>query len=206
MNRNFNTNVESVPHPARSILPFPTDGGFGQSDNKDGTFGNRTFNIASVVEAADTGPFFHNNVVNTLEEVVEFYSGPEFNGPLVPPSARFDFNPTQVEQVADFMRAINAVQNIDIARRELREILANRRDPRREQITRLQTAYDETGDSIDVLREGSIFPAAVTHLVAARNLVVQAQRSTDPIQRRALLQSAIVRLVQGRNAVATVAP
>ena len=206
VNRNFNTNVESVPHPARSVLPFPIDGGFGQTDNNDGTFGNRTFNIASVAEAADTGPFFHNNVVNTLEEVVEFYSGPEFNGPSVPPTARFDFTPAQVEQVADFMRAINVLQNIDVARRELREILANRRDPRREQNTRLQMAYDETGDSIDVLREGSIFPAAVTHLVAARNLVGQAQRSTDPIERRALVQSVIVRLVQGRNAVATVAP
>ena len=90
--------------------------------------------------------------------------------------------------------------------RELREILANRRDPRREQDTRLQTAFDETQDSIDVLREGSVFPAAVTHLIAARNLVVQAQRSTDPILRRALVQSVIVRLVQGRNAMATVVP
>jgi cytochrome c peroxidase len=48
------------------------DGGFGRTDNHDGTFGNRTFNTASVVEAADTAPFFHNNVVSTLEETVGF--------------------------------------------------------------------------------------------------------------------------------------
>ena len=141
--------------------------------------------------------------MNTLEEVVEFYSGPEFNGPFVPPAARFDFTRPQVEQIADFMRAINVLQDIDIARRELREILANRGDPRREQDTRLQTAYEETGDSIDVLKEGNIFPTAVTHLVAARNLVVQAQRTTNATQRRATILLAIAKLVQGRNAVAS---
>src|SRR2546429_190214 len=30
-NGNVNTNVEDVPHPARSIQPFPKDGGFGRS-------------------------------------------------------------------------------------------------------------------------------------------------------------------------------
>src|SRR5205823_9244580 len=62
-NLNINTNVEDVVHPARSIQDFPHDGGFGQAANGDGTFGNRTFNLASVVEAADTPPFFHNNLV-----------------------------------------------------------------------------------------------------------------------------------------------
>ncbi len=203
-NLNFDTNVEGVAHPARSVQDFPKDGGFGQSANPDGTFGNRTFNIASVVEAADTAPFFHNNVVNTLEEVVEFYSGPAFNGPAVPAFARFDFTQTQVEQIADFMRAVNVVQDIDIARRELREIMANTRDPIAEQNTRLRTAQEEVGDSIDVLRQGNILPAAVTHLVAARALVVQAQRTTNALQRRVLIPLALAKLVQARNAVATV--
>src|SRR5437773_1334980 len=57
-NGNVNTNVEDVEHPARTLqTPFPKDGGFGRADNGDGTFGNRTFNTASVVEAADTPPF-----------------------------------------------------------------------------------------------------------------------------------------------------
>ena len=95
-----------VPHPARALLPFPTDGGFGQTGNREGTFGDHSFNIASVVEAADTAPFFHNNVVNTLEEVVAFYAGPEFNA-VRPPAGRFDFTRVQIKQIADFMRAIN---------------------------------------------------------------------------------------------------
>ena len=59
--------------PRAAIQNFPKDGGFGRTANADGTFGNRTFNTASVVEAADTAPFFHNNVVTTLEGVVDFY-------------------------------------------------------------------------------------------------------------------------------------
>ena len=46
----------------RALETFPHDGGFGQTANPDGSFGNRTFNTAPVVEAADTAPFFHNNV------------------------------------------------------------------------------------------------------------------------------------------------
>ena len=188
------------------VQNFPKDGGFGQGVNSEGTYGNGTFNIASVVEAADTGPFFHNNSVNTLEEVVQFYSSPAFNGPAVPPSARFDFTPAQVEQLADFMRAINALQNIEVARRELREIMANRSDAPREQGNRLRMAIEESGDSIDVLRQGNVLPAAVTHLVAARNYVVQAERTTNALQRRVLIPLAIAKLVQARNAIATGAP
>ena len=81
-NRNFNTNVEAVLHPARAVLNFPHRRRFrADAHQPDGTFGNRTFNTASVVEAADTAPFFHNNVVDTLEEVVAFYAGPEFSAP-----------------------------------------------------------------------------------------------------------------------------
>jgi cytochrome c peroxidase len=204
-NRNFNTNVEDVVHPARSVQNFPKDGGFGRTDNGDGTFGNRTFNTPSVVEAADTAPFFHNNVVSTLEGIVQFYSGPEFNNPRAP-AARFNFNQTQRDQIADFMRGVNTLQNIDVALRELQEILANNGNPQGEQATRLQTAFEDTQDAIDVLNQGGIFLAAVTHLTDARNLIAQAQFNTNPSQRRLLIQQAIAKLGQAKDAVATSAP
>jgi cytochrome c peroxidase len=202
-NRNFNTNVEDRVHPARSVQNFPKDGGFGRTNNGDGTFGNRTFNMPSVVEAADTAPFFHNNVEVTLENAVRFYIGPEFNNPRAP-AARFSFNDTQIDQISDFLRGINTLQNIDVARRELQEILANNSNPRREQDTRLQTAFEETQNSIDVLNEGGIFPSAVTHLTAARNLIAQAQLNNDANQRRTLVQQAITKLGEAKNAVATI--
>ena len=206
-NRNFNTNVEDVvASGAQPSRTFRRTAASGRTANPDGTFGNRTFNTASVVEAADTAPFFHNNVVNTLEGVVEFYSGPEFNDPTAPGDADSTSTPTQDDQIADFMRGLNTLQNIDVARRELEEILANRSDPRGEQDTRLQTAFEETEDAIDVLKQGGIFPAGVTQLTSARTMVVQAQRATTAAQRRLLISQAIVKLTQARNAFATVAP
>jgi hypothetical protein len=205
-NRNFNTNVEDVPHPARGVQTFPRDGGFGRTASPNGGFGNDTFNTAPVVEAADTAPFFHNNVVTTLEGVVAFYSGPQFNNPQRPASARFSFDATQIGHIADFMRGVNTLQNISVARRELAEILANRNDPLGEQNTRLQTAFEDTQDAIDVLNEGGLFPSAVTRLTSARNLIANAQFTTDPSQRRSLIQQAIAKLDAARNAVATIAP
>jgi cytochrome c peroxidase len=204
-NRNFNTNVENRRHPARTeVEPFPRDGGFGRNNNGDGTFGNRTFNTASIVEAADTAPFFHNNVEGTLENAVRFYTGPEFNNPRAP-AARFNFNDVQIDQIADFLRGLNTIQNVEVARQELAEILANQRDPRLEQDRRLQTAFDETQDAIDVLTQGNLYPTARSHLIAARNFISQAQ-VTEPSQRRPLIQQAIAKLDAARNAIATIAP
>jgi hypothetical protein len=205
-NLNLDSNVEEVPHPARQIFNFPRDGGFGQTANKNGGFGDDTFNVASVVEAADTPPFFHNNVVNTLEDVVRFYSSDTFNETAGgDPTFMFDFRPGEITQIASFMRAINAFSDIGVSRRELVEILANRGDPRSEQNARLATAFEEIGDAIKVLNEGRIFAGTVTHLTGARNFVVQAQRSTGPLERRALIAFAIGKLVQARNTMATVA-
>ena len=205
-NRNFNTNVEDRLHPARTqVQSFPKDGGFGRNNNGDGTFGNRTFNTASVVESADTAPFFHNNVEGTLENAVRFYIGPEFNNPRLP-AARFSFDDEQIDQIADFLRGLNTIQNIEVARQELAEILAIRSDPRAEQDTRLQTAFDETQDGIDVLTAGNLYPTARDHLTAARNFISQAQVTEPPSQRRPLIQQAIARLDAARNAVATIAP
>jgi hypothetical protein len=101
------------------------------------------------------------------------------------------------------MRGINTLQNIDFATRELREILNNRRDPRREQDVRLQTAFDETQDGIDVLTDGGIFASAKARLVEARNLISQAQFTTDASQRRMLISQAIGKLGQARSLVAS---
>jgi mono/diheme cytochrome c family protein len=202
-NRNFNTNVEDVLHPARSVQNFPKDGGFGRTDNLDGTFGNRAFNTPSVVEAADTAPFFHNNLVDTLEDVLLFYVGPEFNNQNRPITAQFDFDQTQQNQIADFLRGINGLQNIDVATRELQEILSNTSDPKKEQDTRLLTALEDTQDSIDVLTPEGLFPTAVTRLNEARNLISQTINSGDPGQRRTLIQQVITKLGQARAAIAT---
>jgi hypothetical protein len=134
--------------------------------------------------------------------VVAFYSGPEFNNPR-PGPLRFNFDETQRNEIANFMRAINTLQNIDVATRELEEILANRRDPQREQNTRLQTALGDTQIGIRVLTEGGIYQDAVTRLTEARDLISQAQQTGDAGQRRSLVQQAITKLGDARAIVAT---
>ena len=207
-NRNFNTNVENRDHPARNGSPdvldpeFPFDGGFGQTPpnpNPRNVFGNLTFNTASVVEAADTAPFFHNNVEVTLKDAVAFYSGAEFNAGAG--TAGFNFTDAQNEQIADFLRGINTLQNIDVAVRELQEILANNNNPRNEQDKRLQTAFEETQDAIDVLTGQDIFQLALPDLNTARARISQALLNTNPSQRRQLVQQAINSLNAARGQV-----
>jgi cytochrome c peroxidase len=201
-NRNFNTNVEDKVHPGQSVQAFPHDGGFGQTPNVDGTFGNRAFNTPTVVEAADTEEFFHNNVVTTLEGVVEFYGGPEFNGPRAP-AGRFSFDPTQVTNMANFMRAINTLQNIDVAQRELNEILAFTGNPQKEVATRLASAFEDTDDGIRVLNQTSIYPTAATALISARSKIAQAQVSTNKSQRNSLISQAVAQLTAARGLIAS---
>ena len=162
-----------------------------------------------MVEAADTAPFFQNNLSNTLQDVVDFYNGPVFNNPIDRRGAlRLQRHPAG--QLVDFMRGINTLQNIDVARRELKEIHANRKgNPRPETDRRLQTAFEETDDAIRVLsdpEEGTLFPTAINRLKVARSRISQAQLSNDTNQRRSLVQQAITELGGARNAVATEAP
>ncbi|MET0214370.1 MAG: hypothetical protein ABW292_15270 [Vicinamibacterales bacterium] len=202
-NRNFNTNVEAVTHPARGVQTYPVDGGFGQLPaNSDGSFGNRAFNTPSLLEAADTPPFFHNNVALTLEEAVGFYSGPEFNAVAV---GKFKFDSTQNQQIANFLRGMNTLQNINVARRELLEVLLLSSNPQREVRTRLQTAADETQDATEVLTGAKLYPLAVKELAAAKTAIEQALKASDPTQRRSLVQQGAARLLSARNAVATIA-
>jgi cytochrome c peroxidase len=128
-NRNFNTGIElflrnRMNDPNFTVVgePRPVDGGFGTNPNGDFTslvpqpgfvnenFGNKRFNSASLVEAADTPPFFHNNVIVKLEDAIAFFNSPEFladNGGSIP------LNSTQIRQVANFLRVINAIDNIE---------------------------------------------------------------------------------------------
>ena len=100
---------------------------------------------------------------------------------------------TQIDQIVAFLQGLNTIQNIDVARRELKELLAKQGNPRREQDTRLQTAFDETQDGIDVLDDSGLYPTAKTKLIEARNFISQAQ-AAPPGQRRPLIQQAIAKL------------
>ncbi len=122
-NANFNTNVEGLPsQPADLVTPAqlnPQDGGFGQTGiSPTGGFGNGSFNTPVLVEAADTGPFFHNNSIETIEGAVDFYNSRAFNespgfGSLI---GGIRLEATEVVAVAAMLRVINVLENERSAR------------------------------------------------------------------------------------------
>ena len=179
-NSNFNTGVEDLPdQPAHMIGErVPRDDGFR-------TPGDSTFNTPPLVEAADSGPFFHNNSVETIEGAVAFYSGQAFNRS---PSGRFlastdprkvgiQLDATQTVEVAAFLRVINALENMRQAMAELDEVEGLGFFERERGRELLERANHETLDGIDVLAGAGLHPEAVAELAKARELTRRATAS-----------------------------
>ncbi|MDX1672096.1 MAG: hypothetical protein R3211_07125 [Balneolaceae bacterium] len=200
-NLNFNTGVEDLPDIAAGLTGelIPPDDGFG-------TPGNGEFNTPSVVESADTPPFFHNNAVETLEGAVAFYNGDAFNnspaGQLVQNATGSGINldATQVEAIADFLRVINTLDNIEQARTFLdsyaeRKFLGNVR-----YLDLPDQALEEIRDCIAVLREGGLHPDAVSQLEAAERLTAEAieMRSYKKKKRKAREASGLLGEVRSK--------
>ena len=125
-NRNFDTGSEDVRLLEVDLALTPSDGGFGQEgsdidgDGVDDIFGDGTFNSTPLIEAADTGPFFHTNAFNTLEEVVAFYTTDDFNsspGGLLGDAVVLTND--EINSVARLLRVLNTAFNIDIALQRL---------------------------------------------------------------------------------------
>ena len=193
-NLNFNTGVEDLPDQPADLTGelVPPDDGFGVP-------GDGEFNTPPLVEAADTGPFFHNNSVETIEGAVAFYNGDAFNnspaGQLITGATGSGINldGTQVVEVAAFLRAINALENIRVAIERLEQGAELARVPAKQA---LRIAIAETDDSIAVLAGAGLHPEAVAHLREARRLAERAERSW--FRRAHLSREAIADLQQAR--------
>lgn len=163
-NANFDTGVENLPdQPARlSAEKVPRDDGLG-------TPGDGTFNTPPLVEAADTGPFFHNNAIETIEGAVAFYDGAAFNGsPAGRAVGGIALDATQIVEVAAFLRVLNALENIRSGRGNLESARRLGYFERERSDTLLRRALIDTGDAIKVLAGGGLHPQAVLQLERAR--------------------------------------
>jgi hypothetical protein len=119
-NFNFFTNVEGARHP--DLAGFPVDGGdsFFPGQVPPNFLGNTTFNAPPVIEAADSGPFFHTDTqvtgapaentpsAQTIEQAVAFYNSQAF-------VLNSQINAADIANIGRFLRAINAVFNIQMA-------------------------------------------------------------------------------------------
>ncbi|MGH7163142.1 MAG: hypothetical protein ACREID_06640 [Planctomycetota bacterium] len=174
-NANFNTGVENLPDQPADLTgrPNPPDDGLG-------TPGDGTFNTPPLVEAADSGPFFHNNSIETIEGAVAFYNGDAFNDSPAgkalagndPKGVGIRLDATQVVAVAAFLRVINALESIRESAALLEASLQKR--PRRAPRELRRLAVEETRDAIRVLEGGGLHPRAAALLREAKGLAASA--------------------------------
>jgi len=204
-NANFNTNVEQLPsQPADLVIPAqknPADGGFGTGTPPPGVFGigDGTFNTPVLVESADTGPFFHNSAISTIEEAVNFYNSTQFNNPpgFGSQIGQIKLEATEVAAVAAFLRVINALENI----RSSIEIETRARNAKflNDSVDLLKLSISELQDAVEVLDCAGLHPEAVQKLRQAIDLDQQALTTNSRSARQALIDQAIALKIGART-------
>jgi hypothetical protein len=169
-NRQFATGVAKHPNaPACLRTGVPGDGGFGPTPDPvegiecaDGRIvnvafrGDEFFNTPSLIEAADTPPFFHNNIVETIEEAVEFYTTAAFNNSASGAGNAFVLSDVQVNQIGALLRALNVLENIRSGNEYDRLALRARNRAPAASRRFVQLAIAETTDAIQILNGGPV--------------------------------------------------
>jgi len=227
-NANRDTGVENQPNNLAKLIwePTPVDGGFGKElatdcgwDSNQPCYGNKEFNITTVIEAADTAPFFHNNSVSTIEEAVAFYNSFAFHGSAGAKPIDLTRNPpretcercihletTQVVSVALFLRTINAMENIRSSNEIIDQVKQlNRKHGR----NILKLAIAETIDAIEVLEGGQIIANPESHSLLKQALELETKASRRKVsreRRNRLLNRAINLKIEANDLLLTSAP
>lgn len=192
-NFNFDTGVADLPdRPADMIDAFnnPFDDGFGNP-------GNDTFNTPTVIEAADTAPYFHDNSVATLEQAIAFYNSDAFANSaagglleqLDSDGVGIDLEATEVESIGAFVRVLNALENIRSADATL--VMVGSKGS----LHLAAFARAEIEDARQVLSIINIHPRAVHDLREAERLLGGKLNNRNVNRARALLEDARQALV-----------
>jgi hypothetical protein len=204
VNRNFATGTMFLTNAPGCLLGFiaPGDGGFGVEPVLDMSRvdlcgedaptvgpkatvrfqGNLTMNTPSLIEAADTPPFFHNNSAATIEDSVAFYTSDTFNNSLAGAGNAFVLTDEETNQIAALLRALNALENIRSSNAyDQRAVDPTALAPADELV---ELAIAETTDAIEVLTEGPVElfagTGAVQQLEQAREFERQALEQDPP--------------------------
>ena len=203
-NANFNTNVEGLPsQPADLITPAqlnPQDGGFGNTGiSPTGGIGNGSFNTPVLVEAADTGPFFHNNSIETIEGAVDFYNSTAFNtapgfGSLI---GGIKLEATEVVAVAALLRVINVLENERSARDLVNRIKIATNNNQIDTLAAL--AISEIDDAIEVLVGGGLHKKAQNQFNKAKKNVQMAADATTSADKIAEANMALNNLTSAKD-------
>jgi cytochrome c peroxidase len=186
-NRNFDTGTRLLTATAWGGTDAPPDGGLG-TEHQGGVrgFGDGTMNSPSLIEAADTAPFFHNNSKQTLEEAIGFYATDEF---AAGDRGLFQFTPEDIDAVGALLRVLNAMENIRSSNAMAQEA---QRLTGAAATQRIEEAMAETEDAIEVLRDGPLVlhPGVVGQLQRALAAEQEALETASRSRRNALLREA----------------
>ncbi|MDB4987036.1 MAG: hypothetical protein JWN04_2214 [Myxococcaceae bacterium] len=192
-NFTFNVGTERARLARLNELHVPFDAGFGvhpfdaDGDGVKDSFGNGQFNTPPLIEAADTGPFFHTNAASSIEDAIAFYVTDEFaHSPAGGASGgAFAFEPEDIGNLGRFLRVLNAALNTQMA--------ISRSDAAL-RITREYDGKEHVMESglLDLAREE--LADALRVLSGVRHLNVSAQRSLIGAE----LQLSLAKFVRGR--------
>jgi cytochrome c peroxidase len=204
-NRNFDTGVESARHPA--LAGFPRDGGFGPTVQPNGARGDGTFNTPPLIEAADTGPFFHTattvsgasahntDEATTIEEAVAFYDSPAFNNSPSGQVAPINLTAQEINNIGRFLRALNAVFNAAQASKRLDAMVAVTAQfgdgARSVQFELLRLAAIELQDAVNELNAVGLNPSQANGFNQAINLIRSAFTAGTAANRRSFANQAL---------------
>jgi len=217
LNRNFDTGIRNVTGNLDQGLTQGTqngqafvDGGFGATTPIDGdgagfnnAFGNDTFNPPPLIEAADTGPFFHNNARGPeIEDAVAFYASAPFQFSPAAQALQIRFGtplnlvPVDALNIARFLRVLNTAFNVDIALQRLsaaQTIVARFADQSSDiQKMLIQLAGKEIDDALRVLGAAfSLYPSAQTSLNQCKTEVIAGISATTAAARSSHINNAL---------------
>jgi cytochrome c peroxidase len=181
----------------RDIPQLPTD------VEKNGPLvpGVGLMNIPPLIEAADTGPFFHNNSAQTVEDVVDHYTSDNFKNSrdahLV--GGSIVLTDTEKADIANFLRELNAIENVRQVRKRANFVKVNRSSGNG---TILDIAIRDVQDAIDDLAPKDLNLNARSALATVKQALVQAKAQPDA-NRPPYIGTALTFLQVAKNALLT---
>ena len=152
-----------------------------------------------LVEAADTGPFFHNNSIETIEGAVDFYNSEAFNnapgfGSLI---GGIRLEATEVVAVAAMLRVINVLENERSARDLLERAKLATSNAQGKELADL--AVSEIDDAFEVLVGGGLHRKAQKEFVKARGNAQKAGTASNASGRISDANKALANLTEAKN-------
>ena len=165
--------------------------------------GNQLFNVVPLIEAADLGGFFHNNAAHTIEDAVNHYVSPAFaSSPGSQLVGGIAISPTDADDIANFLRELNALENIRQVRKRTLFVQGNRSDGN---TAILGFVVDDANDAARDLHEKGLNLAAQNELATVIQALQIAVAQPDA-NRPAFLSTALTYLDLAEGSILTANP